>query len=218
MRVPLLDLSEQYRALAEPIRAQLDEVLASQNFILGPKVAAFEEAIAQLLRRPNAIGVSSGTDALLAILMSLGDRPGDAVITSAYSFFATGRLHRARGRDAGFRRYRSRDLQHLARGPGALSRPRSVAGEKTDSCATRQGKIVRAIVPVHLFGLCCEMDAIHRNLGTLSIGGDRRRGPGDRRRISIQWRHSKSGHDGRSRATSAFIRRRTWARPATPEW
>src|ERR1700693_529728 len=90
MRVPLLDLSEQYRALAESIRAQLDEVLASQSFILGPKVAAFEEAIRSYCATSNAIGVSSGTDALLAILMALEIGPGDAVITSAYTFFATG--------------------------------------------------------------------------------------------------------------------------------
>src|ERR1700675_2443965 len=89
MRVPLLDLSEQYHALAEPIRAQLDEDLARQSFILGPKVAAFEEAIRHYCAAPNPIGVSSGTDALLAILMALEIGPGDAVITSAYSFFAT---------------------------------------------------------------------------------------------------------------------------------
>src|SRR5437868_7863396 len=90
MRVPLLDLGEQYRVLAEPIRAELDEVLASQCFILGPKVAAFEEAIRKYCDAPNAIGVSSGTDALMAILMALQIGPGDAVITSAYTFFASG--------------------------------------------------------------------------------------------------------------------------------
>src|SRR4030081_2383017 len=90
MRVPLLDLSQQYEALAEPIRAQVEEVLSTQNFILGPKVEAFEAAVADYCGAPHAIGVSSGTDALLAVFMSLGVGPGDAIVTSDYSFFATG--------------------------------------------------------------------------------------------------------------------------------
>jgi len=89
MRVPLLDLSEQHRALAGPIREQIDEVLASQRFILGPKVEQFETALCQYTGAEFAIGVSSGTDALLAVLMALQIGVGDAVVTTPYSFFAT---------------------------------------------------------------------------------------------------------------------------------
>jgi dTDP-4-amino-4,6-dideoxygalactose transaminase len=161
MRVPLLDLSEQYRTLAEPIRAQLDEVLASQSFILGPKVAAFEEAIARYCASPNAIGVSSGTDALLAILMALDIGRGDAVITSAYSFFATGGCIARVGATPLFVDI---DPATYNISTAALERYLVEKCRRGEDGFLRepQGKIVRAIVPVHLFGLCCEMDAIHQ--------------------------------------------------------
>src|SRR5437899_5751757 len=89
MRVPLLDLSAQYQALAGPIRQQIDEVLQTQRFVLGPKVEQFERALCDYTGAKFAIGVSSGTDALLAVLMALEIGPGDAVITTPYSFFAT---------------------------------------------------------------------------------------------------------------------------------
>src|ERR1044072_2038928 len=75
MRVPLLDLSEQYRALADSIRETTNSVLASGRFILGPKVEVFEKAMCAYCNTPHAIGVSSGTDALLASLMPLGIGP-----------------------------------------------------------------------------------------------------------------------------------------------
>ena len=87
MRVPLLDLSEQYRTLAEPIREAIDDVLTSHRFILGPKGEAFEKAVGAYCKAPHAIGVSSGTDAFLAILMALGIGPGDAVVTTPRRFF-----------------------------------------------------------------------------------------------------------------------------------
>src|SRR5947209_20267220 len=90
MRVRLLDLSAQYAGLSEKMRAATDEVLSSQRFILGPKLSEFERAAAEYCGSPHAVGVSSGTDALLATLMALEIGLGDAVITTAYSFFATG--------------------------------------------------------------------------------------------------------------------------------
>ena len=161
MRVPLLDLSEQYRALAEPIRAQLDEVLASQSFILGPKVAAFEEAIRGYCGSPHAIGVSSGTDTLLAILMAMEIGPGDAVVTSPYTFFATAGCIARVGATPVFVDI---DPETYNISPAALERYLTESCRRGEDGFLRepQGKIVRAIIPVHLFGLCCEMDAIHR--------------------------------------------------------
>ncbi|MEY2496785.1 MAG: hypothetical protein QOD12_341, partial [Verrucomicrobiota bacterium] len=160
MRVPLLDLSEQYRALAEPIRAEVDEVLATQNFILGPKVAAFEQAICSYCDSPNAIGVSSGTDALLAVLMALGIGPGDAVITSAYSFFATGACVARVGATPVFIDI-ERETYNIS--APALEKYLSECQRGSDGgLRDAQGRNVRAIVPVHLYGLCCDMDAIHR--------------------------------------------------------
>src|SRR5262245_19629778 len=89
MNVPLLDLHAQYATIRNEIRAALDRVCESQAFVLGPEVSNLEEAIALLSEARHAVGVSSGTDALLTALMALNVGPGDEVITTAYSFFAT---------------------------------------------------------------------------------------------------------------------------------
>src|SRR5947207_14052155 len=89
MRVPLLDLGQQYRLLSKQIREAIDDVLNSHRFILGSKVQEFESAICRYCDVPHAIGVSSGTDTLLAILMGLGIGRGDAVVTTPYPFFST---------------------------------------------------------------------------------------------------------------------------------
>jgi dTDP-4-amino-4,6-dideoxygalactose transaminase len=160
MRVPLLDLSGQYRVLAEPIRRELDEILASQNFILGPKVEEFERALAQYCGVQHAIGVSSGTDALLAILMALGIGPGDAVVTTAYTFFATGGCIARVGATPVFADIdpATFNISPLAIADFLESRcQRNAQGQLIEA----GGRIVRAIIPVHLFGLCCEMDAIN---------------------------------------------------------
>ena len=86
MQVPLLDLKGQYHALASEIIPVLEEICASQRFILGRYVTEFEVTAAQYCRCAHAVGVSSGTDALLLALMALGIGPGDEVITTPYTF------------------------------------------------------------------------------------------------------------------------------------
>ena len=159
MRVPLLDLSEQYRTLAEPLRAELNDVLATQNFILGPKLESFEKAIAQYCGDGQAVGVSSGTDALLAILMAMEIGPGDAVLTTAYSFFATGGCVARLGATPVLVDI---DPATYNISPPALDRYLSdqCRREANGRVVDQNGRTIRAIVPVHLFGLCCEMDAI----------------------------------------------------------
>src|SRR4029450_6153605 len=89
MKVPLLDLHAQNRPLRDEILAAIERVVDSQHFILGPEVAALEHELAKLLGIEQVVTVSSGTDALLLALMTLGIQAGDEVITSTYSFFAT---------------------------------------------------------------------------------------------------------------------------------
>ncbi len=160
MRVPLLDLSEQYRALNEPIREAIDEVLASHRFILGPKVQAFEKAISAYCNVPHAVGVSSGTDAWLAILMALGIGPGDAVITTPYTFFATaGCIARVGARPL----FADIDLETYNIRPSAIQEyvEKNCQADSGGAWRTNRGEKIRAIVPVHLFGLCCDMGALY---------------------------------------------------------
>jgi dTDP-4-amino-4,6-dideoxygalactose transaminase len=161
MRVPLLDLREQYRTLAEPIQAALDAVLKSQRFILGPQVEAFEKAIRTYCDAPYAIGVSSGTDALLAILMALGIGRGDAVVTPPYTFFATaGCIARTGAKPL----FVDIDPETYNISPSAIQEyiEKNCQTDSNGELKARSGEKVRAIIPVHLFGLCCEMDAIHQ--------------------------------------------------------
>jgi len=156
MRVRLLDLSGQYRSLEKEIRAATDEVLASQRFILGPKLTEFENAVAKYCGAPHGIGVSSGTDALLAVLMALEIGIGDAVITTDYSFFATGGCIARVGATPVFI-----DIEPDTYNISASALRRYIEKQ----CQVVEGKLVnenrqliRALVPAHLFGLCCDMN------------------------------------------------------------
>ena len=89
LKVPLVDLQAQYRSLRDQILSAVTRVCDSQRFIMGPEITALEDELARMLGIEHAVAVSSGTDALLLALMTLGIGPGDEVITSAHSFFAT---------------------------------------------------------------------------------------------------------------------------------
>ena len=160
MPVPLLDLKRQYDPLRSDMETRLHEVVESQQFILGPGVERFEETIRQFCGAGCAIGMSSGTDAQLAALMALEIGPGDAVITTPYTFFATaGCISRVGGRPV----FVDIDPQTYNLSPAALADYLHRAGRDCHGqLRTTSGERIRAIIPVHLFGLCADMDPILR--------------------------------------------------------
>ena len=113
--VPMLDLSPQLNELWDEFNAAVQRVLRSNQFVLGEEVRAFEEEVARYLGVKHAVGLNSGTDALLIGLRALGVGPGDEVVTPSFSFFATAEAISFRRRDARFCR---RGRAHLQPGPG----------------------------------------------------------------------------------------------------
>ena len=159
MSVPLLDLKKQYQALAAEIVPILQDICASQQFILGRHVLEFEQAAAAYCNCAHAIGVSSGTDALLLALMALGLGAGDEVITTPYTFFATaGTIARAGARPV-FCDIEARSFN---------IDPAAVREFLQQQCERRAGELinrssgarVRALMPVHLYGQCADMAAL----------------------------------------------------------
>ena len=152
MKVPLLDLHAQHRAIQAQINQAIQEVLESQQFILGPKVQAFEEALSAYLDVRHVVGVSSGTDALLAALWALGVGAGDRVVVPTYSFFATaGVVTRLSARPL----FVDIDPATYNLDPKGLE---DVVGSLPETERDR----IRVILPVHLYGQCADMRPILR--------------------------------------------------------
>ena len=158
MQVPLLDLKPQYATLRDQIRTEVDQIMESQYFIGGPKVEAFEKAICDYTGAAHAVGVTSGTDALLIALMALDLKPGDAVVTTPYTFFATAGSIARTGADPVFI-----DIDAATYNLSVPALRRYLDGCQKNAkgeLISHAGKVIRAIMPVHLYGLCADMDGI----------------------------------------------------------
>ncbi len=143
MAVPLLDLSRQYAPIRADIDRAIKEVLDHCGFILGPEVKEFEAQAAALCGTTHALGVASGTDALLLSLRACGVGPGDEVITSAFSFFASAGV-----------------ISHLGARPVFVDidpETYNIDPTRVEGAVTPRTKV---IMPIHLFGQCADMDPI----------------------------------------------------------
>jgi dTDP-4-amino-4,6-dideoxygalactose transaminase len=187
MSVAMLDLTRQYEAIRSEVRQRLDAVVESQSFILGSTVEELEQAVADYLGVRHAVGVASGTDALLLPLRALDLRPGDEVITTPFTFFATaGAIHNAGGRAVFV------DIE-----PDTFNLDVS----RVESAITPR---TRAIVPVHLFGQMASLEPLRElaDLRGLFLLEDAAQAIGARQRIGGEWR--STGQVGDAAALSFF--------------
>jgi len=145
MNVPLLDLKAQFGTIRSEVMAAIEAVCEEQGFILGPRVQEFERAIARYVGSSHAVGCASGSDALLLCLMAGGVGPGDEVITTPFTFFATAGAISRLGAKPVFVDIR----------PDTFN----IDPSQIERAVTPRTK---AVIPIHLFGQCADMEAINR--------------------------------------------------------
>ncbi|MGA2236610.1 MAG: DegT/DnrJ/EryC1/StrS family aminotransferase [Terriglobales bacterium] len=157
--VPLLDLRRQYDGIREEVLAAIARVCDSQSFILGPEVEALEREIAALTGAACAVGCASGTEALWLALVAAGVKPGDSVMTTAFSFFASASAIVRAGAMPVF----------VDVDPGTLNLDAALVDRQLRDRQLRDRQLrtkppenLRAILPVHLYGQCADMDAFDR--------------------------------------------------------
>ena len=149
LAVPFLDLHRQYDGIREDVLAAIARVCDSQSFILGPEVEALEREIAALTGAAAAVGCASGTEALWLALVAAGVKPGDSVITTAFSFFASASAIVRAGATPVF----------VDVDPATLNLDPALVGRQLRA---KRPENLRAILPVHLYGQCADMDAFDR--------------------------------------------------------
>jgi len=163
MKVPLLDLQAQYGTIKDEVREAVDGVFESQRFVMGKHVSSLEEEIAGFSGVACAIGVASGTDALLLSLKALGVGAGDAVVTVPFTFFATAGAVVNLGARPFFVDIEERgymmDPEKLAL---FLEQECTLRSDDAKTVHRETGAVVKAVLPVHLFGQCADMDEILR--------------------------------------------------------
>ena len=185
MNVPLLDLVAQYRAIKDEVLPALHELFESQQFIMGPAIAQLETEMARLCHVPHGVGCASGTDALLLPLRALDLKPGDEVITTPFTFFATaGTIHNAGGT------------------PVFVDIEPDTFNIAPDAVAQAIGPRTRAVVPVHLYGQMAAMERLRAVSRDLPLLEDACQAVGARRKMDGTWR--MAGETGWCTAFSFF--------------